>query len=41
MTNVYEPDAARAWIPPHGYADIAPTRFERLAKRTLGCAEDS
>jgi hypothetical protein len=31
MTNVYEPDAARAWIPPHGYADIAPTRFERLA----------
>ena len=31
MTNVHEPDAARAWIPPHGYADIAPTRFKRLA----------
>jgi hypothetical protein len=31
MTDIYESGAARAWTPPRGHADIAPTRFERVA----------
>ena len=30
MTDIYESGAARAWAPPQGYADIAPTRFGRI-----------
>jgi hypothetical protein len=30
MTDVYESGAVRAWTLPRGYADIAPTRFERV-----------